>query len=142
MKHSKQLHTARKQECKRVQIYYPFHPRCKEQLNAICCKKFRGEKHFVIKHPDGTLGLLPIWMTNPESANFQITLLPYISLDTLIELQKVINDYHHTSNSFAQLLGGNDEHIKQGHSEFTNLPETNGKINRRSNRVCKRRNHR
>jgi hypothetical protein len=35
-------------------------------------KQHGGEEHFIVRQPDGTLMLLPAWMTHPDAGAFRL----------------------------------------------------------------------
>jgi hypothetical protein len=56
-----------------VRIAYPYHPRFGEPAVVLGSKQHAGTAHVVIRQTDGTLSLLPKWMTDPA-----VTGLSYI----------------------------------------------------------------
>ena len=58
-----------------MQILYPFHPRRGHTVGVLGRKLHGGEKHFIVRQPDGTLMLLPAWMTRPDADAFRLYLI-------------------------------------------------------------------
>jgi hypothetical protein len=69
-------------------------------------KKFKGEKHFAIEQPDGTYALLPAWLASPDAMKFTLKPKAYVSLESLLALQKFIKDYHKSSDVSPTLKSG------------------------------------
>lgn len=69
-------------------------------------KKFKGEKHFAIEQPDGTYALLPAWLASPDAMKFTLKPKAYVSLGSLLALQKFVKDYHKSSDVSPILKSG------------------------------------
>ncbi|MBN8979009.1 MAG: hypothetical protein J0I08_21300 [Rhizobiales bacterium] len=50
-------------------------------------KRFAGEDHLVVLQPDGTLALIPAWMSEETARSTAITSSPCLSVDRLVELR-------------------------------------------------------
>ena len=50
-------------------------------------KRFAGEDHLVVVQPDGTLALIPAWMSEETARSTAITGTPCLSIDRLVELR-------------------------------------------------------
>jgi hypothetical protein len=50
-------------------------------------KRFAGEEHLVVVQPDGTLALIPAWMSEETARSTAITGSPCLSVDRLVELR-------------------------------------------------------
>ena len=50
-------------------------------------KRFAGEDHLVVVQPDGTLALIPAWMSEETARSTAITSSPCLSVDRLVELR-------------------------------------------------------
>jgi hypothetical protein len=50
-------------------------------------KRFAGEEHLVVVQPDGTLALIPAWMSEATARSTAITGTPCLSIDRLVELR-------------------------------------------------------
>jgi hypothetical protein len=50
-------------------------------------KRFAGEEHLVVVQPDGTLALIPAWMSEETARSAAITGTPCLSIDRLVELR-------------------------------------------------------
>ena len=62
--------------------------------------------------------LLPVWMTNPEAGRFKVEGQARLSLSALIELQKLIKDYHQASaQSHTKSIGAFDEKHQEKRGE-------------------------
>jgi hypothetical protein len=57
----------------------------------VRCLQHGGSAHFVIDQPDGTRGLLPVWMTEPSAAQLMMTEVPRLALDALRALRSVVD---------------------------------------------------
>ena len=72
----------------RVIVQYPFHPRVSEELLVVGRQRHCGELSYVGRQPDGTLALIPIWMTEQASAAMEVVETPRIPLPCLRALQR------------------------------------------------------
>ena len=70
-----------------VRIFYPFHPRAGQMVQVEHRKRFAGEEHLVVVQPDGTLALIPAWMSEETARSTAITGTPCLSIDRLVELR-------------------------------------------------------
>jgi hypothetical protein len=74
-----------------VRIFYPFNPRAGQIVQVEHRKRFAGEDHLVIVQPDGTLALIPSWMSEETARSTAITGSPCLSVclsvDRLVELR-------------------------------------------------------
>jgi hypothetical protein len=62
-----------------VRIFYPFHPRAGQMVQVEHRKRFAGEDHLVVVQPDGTLALIPAWMSEETARSTAITSSPCLS---------------------------------------------------------------
>lgn len=70
-----------------VRIHYPFHPRRGQLVSVMFRRRFAGEDHLVVVQPDGTLALIPSWMSDETAASAIITATPRLSVSRLLELR-------------------------------------------------------
>ena len=70
-----------------VRIFYPFHPRAEQMVQVEHRKRFAGQDHLVVVQPDGTLALMPSWMSEETARCAAITSSPCLSVDRLVELR-------------------------------------------------------
>ena len=62
-----------------VLIHYPYHPRAGERITIVRTVHHAGSLHFTVDLPDGTRGLLPAWMTEPEAAGLSLVDMPQVA---------------------------------------------------------------
>src|SRR4051812_50209110 len=74
-----------------VRITYPFHPRSGEMVAVVGSKRHVGADHLVIRQPDRTLTLLPVWMTEPAAASHQLVSSPRLSIESLAEVRALVD---------------------------------------------------
>src|SRR3954463_9561849 len=74
-----------------VRITYPFHPRSGEMVAVVGSKRHVGADHLVIRQPDRTLTLLPVWMTAPAAASHQLVSPPRLSIESLAEVRALVD---------------------------------------------------
>src|SRR4051794_31231476 len=74
-----------------VRITYPFHPRSGEMVAVVGSKRHVGADHLVIRQPDRTLTLLPVWMTEPAAASHQLVSPPRLSIESLAEVRALVD---------------------------------------------------
>src|SRR3954471_11481458 len=74
-----------------VRITYPFHPRSGEMVAVVGSKRHAGADHLVIRQPDRTLALLPVWMTGPAAASHQLVSSPRLSIESLAEVRALVD---------------------------------------------------
>jgi hypothetical protein len=74
-------------------ICYPFHPRSGETVVAVGSKRHGGAEHFVIRQPDRTLALLPVWMTEPDRSATQLVAQPRLSVERLSDLHAFLDAF-------------------------------------------------
>jgi hypothetical protein len=60
-------------------------------VGVLGCKQHGGEEHFIVRQPDGTLMLLPAWMTNPDAGAFRIISDPRLPVNRLSHLRILID---------------------------------------------------
>ena len=87
---SKQRHTARQHPIE-GRIYYPFHPRCGENVLILRQYVYRDAELVVIPQPDGSVACIPAWMTHELAAHHQLDAEPRLSLDILRSLRAEID---------------------------------------------------
>lgn len=87
---SKQRHTAR---CltSEAQITYSYHPRCGEVIPVVARKQHAGAAHLVIRQRDGTLSLLPSWMTEPTALSAELRRCPRLPVARLVDLRCLVD---------------------------------------------------
>jgi hypothetical protein len=74
-----------------VRITYPFHPRSGEIVAVVGSKRYAGADHLVVRQPDRTLALLPVWMTEPAAAACRLVASPQLSLARLAEVRALVD---------------------------------------------------
>ena len=74
-----------------VRILYPFHPRAEQVVQVMHRKRFAGEDHLVVVQPDGTLALIPSWMSETTARFAALTTLPRLCVERLVELRARID---------------------------------------------------
>jgi hypothetical protein len=72
-------------------ILYPFHPRVGQMVQVEHRKRFAGEDHLVVVQPDGTLALIPAWMSEDVARSATITASPRLAVGRLVELRARID---------------------------------------------------
>src|SRR5207248_6410968 len=87
---SGQRHAARYQG-QEAAIYYPFHPGFGSRVAVVRRHPFRGVTMLVVEQPDGTMALLPEWMTTPAAAAVEIRDAPRFLLSELLALRQLAN---------------------------------------------------
>ena len=50
-------------------------------------KRFAGEDHLVVVQPDGTLALIPAWMSEDSARSATLTASPRLAVGRLVELR-------------------------------------------------------
>ena len=70
-----------------VRILYPFHPRAGELVQVEHRKRFAGEDHLVVVQPDGTLALIPSWMSEETARSATLSARPRLPVERLVELR-------------------------------------------------------
>src|SRR6516164_5072489 len=94
---SKQRHTARQHPIE-GRIYYPFHPRCGENVLIARQYAYRGLEVVVIPQPDGSVACIPAWMTHESASHHQLRTEPRLSLDVLRSVRAEIGALLASSN--------------------------------------------
>src|SRR5262249_17494866 len=74
-----------------VLILYPFHPRAGQMVQVEHRKRFAGEDHLVVMQPDGTLALIPAWMSEDIARSATLTASPRLAVGRLVELRARID---------------------------------------------------
>jgi hypothetical protein len=74
-----------------VLILYPFHPRAGQMVQVEHRKRFAGEDHLVVVQPDGTLALIPAWMSEDIARSATLTTSPRLAIGRLVELRARID---------------------------------------------------
>ena len=64
-------------------IRYPHHPRSGNSVTVIRTHTHGGMLHLVVLQPDGTLALLPAWMTESAAASLPLVQRPALPLTAL-----------------------------------------------------------
>jgi hypothetical protein len=58
---------------------------------VVGSKRHAGADHLVIRQPDRTLMLLPVWMTAPAAASHQLVSPPRLSIESLAEVRALVD---------------------------------------------------
>lgn len=87
--HTSSGHTAHYYPCE-ITVHYRFHPRHGQKLTVDKRQEYRGEAVYFIRLPEGPLAHLPVWMTEPAAADFNIVTDPRLSLEALMELRRLV----------------------------------------------------
>ena len=74
-----------------VRITYPHHPRCGQAVAVLGSKRHAGSSHFVVRQPDGTLSLLPSWMTESAASANRMHLSPRLPIERLVDLRCLVD---------------------------------------------------
>src|SRR5690242_19262418 len=74
-----------------VLILYPFHPRAGQMVQVEHRKRFAGEDHLVVVQPDGTLALIPAWMSEDSARSATLSASPRLAVERLVELRARID---------------------------------------------------
>jgi Family of unknown function (DUF5372) len=74
-----------------VVIHYPFHPYFGQPVTVVHRKRFAGAEHLVVGQRDGTLALLPAWMSEKAARSTTLTTCPRLSVDRLMELRRQLD---------------------------------------------------
>jgi len=69
--------------CLEVQITYPFHPRCGENVPVFRRFAYRGEDLVVIPQPDKSIACIPERMTHEQAAQIKLAVEPSFPLEIL-----------------------------------------------------------
>ena len=72
-------------------VTYPFHPRHGQRVPVTGVKRHACADHLVARQPDGTLSLLPVWMTRPEVGARQLVAAPHLPVGVLFDLRGLID---------------------------------------------------
>ena len=59
---------------------------------VVGCKRRAGADHLIIRQPDQTLALLPVWMTEPAAASYQLVSAPRFPIESLAEVRALIDE--------------------------------------------------
>ena len=89
-------------------VTYPFHPRHGQPVHVTGAKRHAGADHLIVRQPDGTLALLPIWMTGPEAAACQLITAPRLSISSLFELRDLVDGLLTSRRGDSPLREGGD----------------------------------
>jgi len=74
-----------------VQITYPFHPRCGENVPVFRRFAYRGEDLVVIPQPDKSIACIPEWMTHEQAAQIKLAAEPSYPLEILQSLRAEVD---------------------------------------------------
>ena len=74
-----------------VRITYPHHPRCGQAVAVLGSKRHAGSSHFVVRQPDGTLSLLPSWMTESAASANRMHSPPRLPVERLVDLRCLVD---------------------------------------------------
>ncbi len=90
-------------------VQYAFHPRAGEELLVVGRQRHCGKLSHVGRQPDGTLALVPIWMTEQASAAMEVVETPRIPLPCLRALRRELM-------SLLSFLDGDSGHDGGNHA--------------------------
>ena len=68
-----------------VTVYYPFHPLAHHHLQVISWPRHKTGAT-TVQHPDGTTIKIPLWMLQPEAAQFELQSQIELSSTALLSL--------------------------------------------------------
>jgi hypothetical protein len=71
-------------------IYYPFHPCCGCRVAVVRRHPIRGVTMLVVEQPDGTMAMVPEWMTTPAAAAVRFAEAPRLPLSELRALRELV----------------------------------------------------
>jgi len=74
-----------------VQVRYAFHPRIGEEIIVVGRQRYCGEPAYVGRQLDGSLALVPIWMTEEAAAAMAVVDMPRFALTCLRDLRREID---------------------------------------------------
>ncbi|MER9606644.1 hypothetical protein [Mesorhizobium sp. M0243] len=85
-------HNARYQdgEAKKI-VRYAFHPRSGGEIFVTGRQRYCGEPAYVGRQPDGSLALIPIWMTEEIALTMAVREAPRFPLSCLRDLRREID---------------------------------------------------
>src|SRR3954452_10149245 len=75
-------------------------------------KRFAGEDHLVVVQPDGTLALIPAWMSEDIARSATLTARPRLAVERLVELRSRIDVLIASRGGAWPLLEGGDHATK------------------------------
>jgi hypothetical protein len=101
-----------------VRIFYPFHPRAGQMVQVEHRKRFAGEDHLVVVQPDGTLALIPAWMSEETARSTAMTSSSCLSVDRLVELRVRLDALLTSSDGESAPHEGGDHAITPGHTSM------------------------
>jgi hypothetical protein len=93
-------------------IRYAFHPRSGEEAVVVGRQRYCGEPAYVGRQPDGSLALVPIWMTEEPAAALALVKAPRLSLSCLRDLRREID-------ACLSLLDGDSRRAGESHAAKT-----------------------
>jgi hypothetical protein len=73
-----------------VTIYYPFHPRVSKTLPVVASPR-HAEGAYTVKDPAGFTLKVPVWMTEPTAANYQLSSTLSLSMTALKALGELLS---------------------------------------------------
>src|SRR3954453_20756663 len=74
-----------------MRISYPHHPRFGQIVVVLGAKQHAGVVHLVIRQPDGTLSLVPRWMTEAAASSCELRQAPRLSVERLSDLRCLVD---------------------------------------------------
>jgi hypothetical protein len=74
-----------------VVIHYPFDPRFGQAVTVVHRRQFAGAEHMVVVQRDGTLALMPAWMSEEAARSITLTTCPRLSVERLMELRRQLD---------------------------------------------------
>ena len=105
----------------KVQVRYAFHPRFHEEIVVVGRQRYCGEAAYVGRQPDGSLALVPVWMTEVPAAAMAIVEMPRFSLACLRDLRREIDDCLKSLRDDSR-RGGDDHAAKATAQAATTRP--------------------
>ena len=80
---------ARNASVLRLRVYYPFHPYFGRELEVIY-KPNRSEGVVTVLGPHGSHRKIPVWMTEPDASDYNLSDQPYIQARALLAVRDLI----------------------------------------------------
>ncbi len=74
-----------------TRVYYPYHPRAREDIYVVGIRSHRDERCYVIALHDGRHELIPAWLTHPDLRDISLVSIPSLSIGTLHNLRLLID---------------------------------------------------
>ncbi len=77
----------------KIKIYYPFHPLCGMELNLACPTR-KKDGLVTVFEPSGFPLKVPLWMTSPSAADFQLSDVATLYVKGLLALCEIMQELH------------------------------------------------